>query len=256
MEDTKNREFEALRIRLIDHDCTTIGLNEQCKQGKYIPENYIDCQDIKILMKIQEEKCFICKCRVSTSCKKGCKNRITLAKVNSKNPYLKGNCLVACWYCKYRKNSDINENCDEKCCTSGVKKIPEEKDISHQATEILDKYNQIRDTQYSPTDDFVDYKEMRLPCHGTEREKDLCGYCNGGNEEEDCRVYVSVKATVDHAEIMHEKSLCKCCGGNPDECSCADTRQNREDDRCSGCGRHDDFCRCYSSGIWWGSDDD
>ena len=29
-------------------------------------------------------------------------------------------------------------------------------------------------------------------------------------------------------------------------------QKETEEERCNGCGRHDDFCRCGAGSIWWG----
>lgn len=112
--------MEAKRIGIkikayIYQDCETLGMNEECKKGQNLPINYIDINDVEALLKIQENKCYICKENVLVNYISGCKNQFTLDRINSKNPHLKGNILIACWYCNCR---DFNRqvNCKNKCC--------------------------------------------------------------------------------------------------------------------------------------------
>ena len=47
----------------IYQDCETLGMNAECKEkgNKSLPKNYIEVNDVKILIEVQDNKCYICK---------------------------------------------------------------------------------------------------------------------------------------------------------------------------------------------------
>ena len=98
-------ETKRIEIKInsyVYQDCDTLGMNEECKKGKNLPINYIDINDVEVLLRIQNNKCYICKEQVLVNYTSGCKNQFTLDRINGKNPHLKGNILIACWYCNCR----------------------------------------------------------------------------------------------------------------------------------------------------------
>jgi hypothetical protein len=144
----------------IYQDCETIGMNEECKNGKNLPINYIDINDVVSLLKIQENKCYICKENVLVNYIPGCKNQFTLDRINSKNPHLKGNILIACWYCNC---FDFNQqvNCKNKCCNDKLVTLRKKKDVSKSEIDILIcEYNKAVNGNYSPFDDYKDYNQL------------------------------------------------------------------------------------------------
>ena len=141
-------------------DCETLGMNEECKKGENLPINYIDINDVDVLLKIQENKCYICKENVLVNYIPGCKNQFTLDRINSKNPHLKGNILIACWYCNC---FDFNRqlNCKNNCCNNKLVTLRRKKDVSKSEIEMLIcEYNKAVNGNYSPFDDYKDYNNF------------------------------------------------------------------------------------------------
>jgi hypothetical protein len=138
-------------------DCETLGMNEECKKGENLPINYIDINDVEVLLKIQENKCYICKEQVLVNYTSGCKNQFTLDRINSKNPHLKGNILIACWYCNC---IDYNRqiNCKNNCCINKSVILRKKNDVPNSEIDMLIyEYNKVVNGNYSPFDDYKDY---------------------------------------------------------------------------------------------------
>ena len=109
------KKIESKIKRYIIQDCDSpLKMNETCRRGENIPTNYVDINDVVALLKIQENKCYICKDPVIINYNAGCKNQFTLDRINSKNPHLKGNVLIACWFCNCR---DFNQ---QMKCKNGI----------------------------------------------------------------------------------------------------------------------------------------
>ena len=62
----------------IYQDCETLGMNAECKEkgNKSLPKNYIEVNDVKILIEVQDNKCYICK-EPFKEYNAGCKNQLT-----------------------------------------------------------------------------------------------------------------------------------------------------------------------------------
>jgi hypothetical protein len=121
-----------------------------------LPSNYIDINDVRILLDIQKYKCYICNEKVKTDYKPGCKYQFTLDRINSDNPHLKGNCLIACWYCNCI-DYNCKPNCKEKCCPDKSKDLKRKEDVSDKnINKIIKKYNELVDGDYSSYDDWCD----------------------------------------------------------------------------------------------------
>ena len=60
LEEVKKIESEIKSYIIQDCD-SPLKMNETCRRGKNIPTNYVDINDVLVLLKIQENKCYICK---------------------------------------------------------------------------------------------------------------------------------------------------------------------------------------------------
>lgn len=178
--------------KYIIQDCDSpLKMNETCKKGENIPINYVDINDVVALLKVQENKCYICKQSIKVNYKAWCKNQITLDRINSKNPHLKGNVLISCWFCNCR---DFNKQlkCKNECCNNKSNSLRTKKEISSiEIKELISKYNKEVDGNYSPDDDFIDYKNI---CEEKYHED------SGGNELS----FPSHKASLDFFNIKQE----------------------------------------------------
>ncbi len=146
-----------------------------------LPSNYIDINDVKILLDIQEYKCYICKEKVKIDYKPGCKYQFTLDRINSDNPHLKGNCLIACWYCNC---IDFNSqrNCKEKCCPDKSKDLRRKEDVpDNKINKINKKYNKLVNGDYSPYDEWNDIDVNNVQ---HEFDKETEGYKLIGSDKE------------------------------------------------------------------------
>jgi hypothetical protein len=152
-------ETKRIEIKInsyVYQDCDTLGMNEECKKGKNLPINYIDINDVEVLLRIQNNKCYICKEQVLVNYTSGCKNQFTLDRINGKNPHLKGNVLIACWYCNCR-NYNGKINCKNNCCIN-KSVIRTKKAVPNSEIDMLIyEYNKIVNGNYSPFDDYTDY---------------------------------------------------------------------------------------------------
>ena len=143
----------------IYQDCETLGMNAECKEkgNKSLPKNYIEVNDVKILIEVQDNKCYICK-EPFKEYNAGCKNQLTLDRINSKNPHLKGNILLACWYCNcYGYNRQ--RECKYKCCNKSTslrmkKDVPNEEILG-----LIDEYNKKTNGSFNPNDTWKDYED-------------------------------------------------------------------------------------------------
>lgn len=151
------KQIETKIKTYISQDCITLGMNEKCKKGEYLPINYIGINDVEILLQIQKNKCYICNEDVLVNYSSYCKSQYTLDRINGKNPHLKGNCLIACWYCNCR---DFNRQltCKNKCCPDKSVTLRKKKDVPKSEIDLLiSEYNKSINGNYSPFDDYIDY---------------------------------------------------------------------------------------------------
>ena len=135
------------------------GRAEFIKRGRSssIPPNYIDIKDIKILLEIQNHKCYICHDPLKLDWKPRCNYHITLDRINEKNCHLKGNILLACYYCNCRCRK--GRRCNEKCCKDKSDDIRKKKDVpENEILELLAIYNEKVGGNYGPNDSFKDYE--------------------------------------------------------------------------------------------------
>ena len=124
-----------------------------------LPNNYIDINDVIELYRIQDGKCYICNENMLFEYKPYCKNQFTLDRINNENLHLKGNVLIACYYCNCNRatwGGKLSRTCKHKCCKSksnDIKCTPS-KDIINK---FLSQYNKNTDGDYSPNDNWIDY---------------------------------------------------------------------------------------------------
>jgi hypothetical protein len=151
------KKIEIKIKEYISQDCDSLGMNKECKKGKNLPTNYIDTNDVEALLKIQQNKCYICKETVLVDYIPGCKNQFTLARINNKNPHLKGNILISCWYCNcFHYNKQVN--CKNNCCNNKLCTLRKKEDVSNSEIDMLIyDYNKFVNGNYSPFDDYIDY---------------------------------------------------------------------------------------------------
>ena len=211
----------GIKIKVyIDQDCKTLGMNEACKKGENLPINYIDIHDVEALLKIQENKCYICKETVLVNYISGCKNQFTLDRINSKNPHLKGNILISCWYCNCR---DFNRqvNCKNKCCIDKSVTLRKKKDVPNSEIDLLiGEYNKALIGKYSPFDDYRDYDYIWTKTYDEE---------SGGYK----RIMSSKKAARDYFDLMEQEQKMS----EPDKYYLS--RRERKN-----IGTNDGYCKC------------
>jgi len=219
---------------LQDSKDSSFGLNK-----KYLPKNYIDITDIKILLDIQKNKCYMCDINVKLKYESGCKNQFTCDRINGKNPHLKGNILIACWYCNcigYNKQTKCKNNC---CLERNETYDKNNIDIQNKIKFLLNEYNKKLNTNYTPNDDWIDYGNDSDGCINFYEE-----YYDS-DKEYIIKKFTSKKAATDYYKIENQfKDFDN--GYNVEISKYKNNEQNNYDifDRCIGCNRHDDFCRC------------
>ena len=214
-----------------DSKDSSFGLNKE-----YLPKNYIDITDIKILLDIQKNRCYICNNNVKINYESGCKNQFTCDRINGENQHLKGNILIACWYCNCidynKKTKCLNNCCPERDGIYNKNNI----DIQKKIKLLLNKYNKKLNTNYTPNDDWIDYEIDNDGCINFYEE-----YYDSDNE---CIIkkFTSKKASIDYYKIENQfKDFDN--AYNSEISKCKNNKENNPD-RCYSCNRHDDFCRC------------
>ena len=106
-----------------------------------LPSNYIDVNDVEILLKIQDGKCYICKENVIINYKPGCKNQFSLDRINGRKPHFKGNVLIACWYCNCR-GYNCQPNCKYNCCRDKSPDLRAKFEVKDkEVNQIIEEYN-------------------------------------------------------------------------------------------------------------------
>jgi len=110
------------------------------------------------------------------------------------------------------------------------------------------RHQKFLETGISAPKDIAEYKRRRYKTDPKRREshKKICQAYYQKNKEE---IYKRHRRNLLQGEERASKG--DGVGAPKTDTSKADTSDN---ERCSGCGRHDDFCRCGSgdSSVWWG----
>ena len=223
---------------------------EKCK--KYIPPNYIDIEDIKILLEIQNNKCYICDDLLNLDWEVGCKYQITVDRINGQNCHLKGNCLLACFYCNCRGYNNKRQ-CKKKCCEDKSNDIRKKKDVpKDEISKLLNTYNEKVNGNYTTNDNWVDYEGHPVESNEYDSETGATtrtfktskagqDFLKGKAKEYDDMMEYHYPGYSQMSRRQRKNILPPNTGiGIADE-----------NDRCSGCARHDLSCRCVVGVPWF-----
>ena len=206
------KKIKAKLRSYLDQDKKNCGAEfiSQEKSKKYIPPNYIDISDVKILLEIQKNECYICHDLLNLDWEPHCKYQITLDRINGQNPHLKGNILLACWYCNCRCRNKRRQ-CKKKCCEDKSNDIRKKKDVPpDEILKLLATYNEKVNGNYTLKDDWKDYEGDPV-----ESEKYDSGDDRPLIKFKTRKSWLDfIKGHVNNIEMLHKNNLC-----GPKDCS-------------------------------------
>lgn len=116
--------------------------------GREITDNYININDVRKLLTVQDYKCYICCDTVLTSWVSFCLYQMTLDRIDNSLPHDKYNVLISCYSCNCHENLNHSQAtyklCKNKCHTIKREKIRTRYQVPMEEIQsILEKYKNI-----------------------------------------------------------------------------------------------------------------